>query len=199
MTGPSEHITAPLTVRESQQIYELTSSIKTRVTLYLSKTHSNRRTYDASRLLMHLPTTTIARIHASLDAPYGKHLCRLLAGTNTYVEPEFIAAYLDLLPQLTEEQQLSASDYFIHLARWVTGLSLPLDLMVRFATQYLEATGSDKLPYTSEADQQLFARLSKEPHLMDPILARVEHTSEITPELVDELAKVHNALIDGAL
>jgi hypothetical protein len=148
---------------------------------------------------MHLPITSIARIHTSIDGPYGKHLCRLLAHTSTYVEPEFIDAYLGLLPQLTEEQRVIASEYFITLARWLNGSSLSLDLMVRFSTQYLEATGSDTLPHTAEADQQLFARLSKDPHLLDPILERASRTSEMTPELVNELAKVHHALIHGAL
>lgn len=199
MTGPSEHPTAPMTMRDRQQIYELTSSIKTKVTLHLSETHSTRRPYDASRMLMHLPITSIVRIHTNIDGPYGRHLCRLLAHTSTYVTPEFIDAYLDLLPQLTEEQQLIASKYFITLARWLNGSSLSLDLMVRFSTQYLEATGSDTLPHTPATDQQLFARLSKEPHLVDPTLERVNHTSEITPELLNELAKAHPAIIHGAL
>lgn len=199
MTGPSERPTAPLTTRDRQQIYELTSSIQAKVTVYLRKTGSKRRPYDATRLLADLPVITITRIHTSLDGPYGEHLYRLLAHTSTYVEPEFIDAYLDLLPHLTEKQRSIASEYFITLARWLNGWSFSLNLMVSFATQYLEATGSDTLPHTAEADQQVFARLSKAPHLVDPILKRASSTSETTPELVDELAKVHNALIDGAL
>lgn len=187
-----------MTMGDLQQTYELTASIKAKLTIYLSK-RITRRTYDDSRLLLHLPVTTLDRINTSLDTLYSQHVYQFLAGTNTPLDPEFIDAYLDLLPQLTEKQRFIASEYFINLTRWLTGSALNLDLMVRFSTQYREATGSVTLPYTSEIDQQLFTRLSKAPHLIDLIMERAHRTSEFTPELLNELASVHPALVDGAL
>lgn len=198
MTGPSAHAPAPMTMRDFQQAYELTASIKAKLTIYLSK-RLERRIYDDIRLLSHLPLTTLTRINTTLDSLYGKHLYRLLAGINTPLDPELIDAYLDLLPKLTEKQRFIAADYFTDLTRWNAGEVLSLDLIVHASSQYRKVIGTGSLPCTTENDQQVFAQLRNAPHLMDPIMERVQHTSEITLELVNELAKVYPVLIDGAL
>jgi hypothetical protein len=187
-----------MTMRDTQEAYELTASIKAQLTLYLSK-RITQRYYDDPRLLSHLPVTILARINTTLDALYGKHLCRLFADTNTPLNPEFIDAYLDLLPRLTEKQRFIAADYFTTLARWNAGQTLSLDLMVHASSQYHKVIGAGPLPCTTEKDQQVFAQLRNAPHLIDPVLKLANHTSQITPELITELAKVSPALIDGAL
>lgn len=198
MTGPSAHAPAPMTMRERQQAYDLTALIKTKVTLFLSR-RIGRGIYDGTRL-NHLHVSTITRISATLDTLYGKHLYRLLADTTTTsLDPELINTYLDLLSKLTEKQRFTAADYFITLARWNAGEVPSLDLMVHASSQYRKVIGTGPLPCTTEEDQQVFAQLRNAPHLMDPIMERVQHTSQITPELVNELAKVHTALLDGAL
>lgn len=198
MTGTSANNSAPMTMRERQQAYQLTDHIKVMVTLFLG-TRIGRGIYDKSRL-QHLHVSTLARIKTTLDSLHGRHLYRLLADTMSItIDPKLIDTYLDLLPVLTEEQRFIAADYFTTLARWNAGEKLSLDFMVYSSSQYLKVIGTGPLPCTTEEDQRVFDQLRNAPHLINHVIERVSHSSEITPALVSELDNAHPVLFNGAL
>jgi hypothetical protein len=149
--------------------------------------------------LAELTPATLALVAASINAGDEYHVISLLANCNRTASNDLVAEFLKLLPQLTEDQQWIARTYFTTLRRWRAGNPRCLDLMIYFGMNYLEATGSQTLPYTSKEDQQLFEDLSDKPRLVDAILARTTRTDEITPELITELSRISPALIDGAL
>lgn len=149
--------------------------------------------------LAELTPETLSLVAASINDGDEYHVISLLAGCKQPPSNDFVAEFIKLLPQLTEEQQWLARSYFTSLRRWHAGNSQCLDLMIHFGMDYLEETGSATLPHTSEEDQKLFQSLSSAPHLVNAILARTTHTDEITPALITELSRIYPVLIDGAL
>lgn len=185
-------------LRNFQAARKINDSINDKLNIYMEK-RIGRMTISGSRLLSHLPIKLLNRINREMDSLYGRHVNRFLVDANYHYSPEFIEAYLDLLSTLDQQHHGIASDYFVTLGRWDIGDTRSLDLMVHFSGEYLAATGTDILPCTTENDQHVFARLREEPRLIDPIMNLANHTDEITLELLDKLATVAPALINGAL